>query len=82
VRKKGYYLKKTLIWYNVGIRIFWRNDMLSEDKIKRINELANKKKASGLTEEEAKEQKQLREEYLENFRKNFKQQLDNIEIVD
>ncbi len=56
--------------------------MLSEDKIKRINELANKKKASGLTEEEAKEQKQLREEYLENFRKNFKQQLDNIEIVD
>jgi uncharacterized protein YnzC (UPF0291/DUF896 family) len=56
--------------------------MLSEDKIKRINELANKKKTQGLTEEEAKEQKILREEYLDNFRKNFKEQLDNIEIVD
>ncbi|MBF7097837.1 DUF896 domain-containing protein [Alkalibacter mobilis] len=56
--------------------------MLSEEKIKRINELAQKKKTAGLTDEEAAEQKKLREEYLESFRKNFRSQLDNIEIVD
>lgn len=46
----------------------------------RINELANKKKTVGLTEEETKEQATLREAYLKSFRKSFRQRLDNIDI--
>lgn len=42
--------------------------MLSEEKIKRINELAKKKKEECLTEAEQKEQHLLRQEYLETFR--------------
>lgn len=56
--------------------------MLSKEKIDRINELARKSKGEGLTEEEKKEQKKLREEYIKNLRKSVKNQLDNIEIVD
>lgn len=51
-------------------------------KINRINELAKKKKSEGLTPGELAEQAVLREEYLKNIRKNLKNQLDNIEIVD
>ena len=50
--------------------------------IDRINELAKKKKTEGLTEEELKEQAELRQEYLENFRKNFRQQLDRVRFVE
>jgi len=35
-----------------------------------------------LTEDEKKEQKILREEYLKSFRKQFRQQLNSIKIVD
>ncbi|MPW24821.1 DUF896 domain-containing protein [Alkalibaculum sp. M08DMB] len=56
--------------------------MISKEKLDRINFLANKKKEQGLTEEEQKEQKILREEYLKNFRKSFRKQLDDIELVD
>ncbi|NTW70799.1 MAG: DUF896 domain-containing protein [Eubacteriaceae bacterium] len=56
--------------------------MLSEEKVQRINFLARKKKTEGLDEEELAEQQVLREEYLENVRKNLKAQLDNIKIVD
>lgn len=52
------------------------------EKIDRINFLANKSKKEGLTEEEKLEQKQLREEYLKNFRENFRKQLESIRIVD
>ncbi len=55
--------------------------MLSKEKLERINVLARKKKEEGLTAEETKEQEQLRKEYLKTFRKNFRTQLDNIEIV-
>lgn len=50
--------------------------------VQRINELARKHKESGLTEEEALERAELREIYLGNIRRNFRQQLDSIEIVD
>ncbi|WP_042161892.1 DUF896 domain-containing protein [Paenibacillus gorillae] len=50
--------------------------------IDRINELSRKHKTVGLTKEELAERDDLRKKYLENFRNNFRQQLDNIEIVD
>ncbi len=56
--------------------------MLSKEKIDRINYLASKSKGEGLTEEEKKEQKKLREEYLVSFRKSFRKQLESIEFVD
>lgn len=56
--------------------------MLAKEKIDRINELAKKSKKEELSSEEKTEQKKLREEYLKTFRKNFKTQLDSIEIVD
>ncbi|MGV3243879.1 DUF896 domain-containing protein [Staphylococcus sp. 11261D007BR] len=56
--------------------------MLSQEKLSRINELANKKKTQGLTEEEAKEQSKLRSEYLETFRKSFKDQIENTKVID
>ena len=48
----------------------------------RINELAHKKKSVGLTAEELEEQARLRAMFLEDFRKRFIAQLENIEIVD
>ncbi|NLM03821.1 MAG: DUF896 domain-containing protein [Clostridiales bacterium] len=56
--------------------------MLSKEKINRINTLARLSKTRELTESEKKEQAMLREEYLKNFRKSFRKQLDSIEIVD
>lgn len=50
--------------------------------IKRINELAAKKRSIGLTLEEQIEQKELYQEYLGNIRSQLKAQLDNIETVD
>ena len=55
---------------------------MDKKKIKRINELSRKSRETALTPEELEEQKNLREEYLADFRKNFRAQLDNIEIVD
>ncbi len=55
---------------------------MDKKKIDRINELAHKKKSVGLSEEELAEQAKLREEYLENFRRNFRQQLDNVRFVE
>ncbi len=52
-----------------------------QKRLDRINELARKHKAEGLTEEEKQEQKKLREEYLAEFRKKFRGQLDSITIV-
>ena len=53
---------------------------MTEEKIGRINELARKSKAEGLTEEEKKEQQLLRQEFIADFRKNLKSQLDNFDV--
>lgn len=53
-----------------------------QDIIKRINELANKSKTVGLTEEEKEEQQKLRQEYLSVFRGNMKKTLLNVKVVD
>ena len=51
-----------------------------EEKIKRINELYHKAKAEGLTPDEAKEQQELRSEYIANIRASLRGQLNNIDI--
>lgn len=53
-----------------------------EKLIERINELARKSKAEGLTEAEADERDRLRKQYLISFKQNFRQQLDTIELTD
>lgn len=53
-----------------------------KEKLDRINFLAKKKKEEGLTPEETQEQAELRKEYLEEFRRGFRAQLENIVIVD
>lgn len=49
-------------------------------KIERINELARKKKTSGLDEAEIREQAALRKEYLDEYRSNLKIMLDSIVV--
>ena len=53
-----------------------------EKLIARINELYHKSQAEGLSDEELKEQKALRMEYVANIKANLKAQLDNIDIVE
>ena len=55
--------------------------MTFEEKIARINELYHKSQAEGLTEEERKEQKLLREEYIANIRASLRGQLNNIDVL-
>lgn len=52
-----------------------------QEKVNRINELARKSKTpEGLTEAEKKEQKELRDEYIHDFRAQFTGILDNTYI--
>lgn len=54
---------------------------MDQKKIDRINVLARKSKAEGLTEEEKKEQALLRQEYIAAVRRNLRGQLDNIDVL-
>lgn len=53
---------------------------MEKKQIERINELARKKKTVGLTPEELTEQAALRRQYLDEFRENMRQQLENVYI--
>lgn len=53
---------------------------MEKEKIDRINELARKAKAEGLTAEETAERAQLRHEYIEAFRAGTRATLENIRI--
>ena len=55
---------------------------MKEEQIARINELARKAKAEGLTPEEEAERNELRNMYLADIRLNLQAQLDNTYIVD
>lgn len=57
--------------------------MLTDEKMARINELANKAKTEGgLTEDEKREQQVLRKEYLATFRNHIDTHLHQVTIVD
>ena len=51
-----------------------------EINIQRINELARKAKAEGLTPAEKEEQRKLRREYIAAVKMNLRTQLDNIDM--
>lgn len=55
---------------------------MTQEKINRINELARKKKAEGLTDAEIQEQAVLRREYIESFKQSLVSQLENTYIVE
>lgn len=54
---------------------------MTQEKIQRINELYRKSQAEGLSESEKKEQDLLRKEYIANVKKNLRNQLNNIDMV-
>lgn len=55
----------------------------SEKKmINRINELYHKKEKEGLSDEEEKEREKLHQEFIKNFRAGFKQDVENLVIID
>lgn len=54
---------------------------MTDEKIARINALAKKAKAEGLTDEEKREQQTLCEEYVADFRRSLKVQLDNTVVI-
>lgn len=54
---------------------------MTQEKIQRINELYRKSQAEGLSEAEKKEQDILRKEYIANVKKNLRNQLNNIDMV-
>ena len=59
-----------------------RNNDMTKESIDRINELARKSKAEGLTEEEKAEQAALRKEYLADIRKSLEATLSNVYFVE
>ena len=55
---------------------------MEQEKIARINALAHKAKAEGLTPEEIAERDVLRKEYIADFKRSLISQLDAITIVE
>lgn len=56
--------------------------MVTQEQIDRINALARKSKAEGLTEEEKAEQQKLRRAYIDSFKESLTAQLENTYIID
>lgn len=55
---------------------------MEKEKFNRINELAHKSKAEGLTDEEKIEQAALRSEFLAEIRADVRASLESIEIIE
>ena len=53
---------------------------MTQEKITRINELYHKSKAEGLTEEEKKEQAQLRQEYIAAIKGAIAGQMQQVDV--
>lgn len=56
--------------------------MITKEQIDRINVLARKSKAEGLTDSEKEEQAKLRRLYIDGFKESLIGQLENTYIVD
>ena len=56
--------------------------MITQEQINRINELARKSKAEGLTEEEKQEQAVLRRAYIDSFKASLVSNLENTYVMD
>lgn len=52
-----------------------------DERVKRINELAQKSRAVGLSEEEKAEQQRLRQEYVKAFRAGLDGMLDGVFVA-
>lgn len=58
-------------------------DKKEEERVRnRINELYHKKKTEGLTPEEQAEREELHKKFIANFRAGFKQQIENLVLID
>lgn len=55
---------------------------MTQEKIDRINALARKQRAEGLTDEERREQFRLRREYIEAIKNSLTAQLESTVIVE
>lgn len=55
---------------------------MDDNKIARINELARKSKAEGLTAAEKDEQAKLRAEYIAAYKRSLVSQLESVRILD
>jgi len=53
-----------------------------DETVRRINELARKAKAEGLTDEELEERNALRKKYIDSFKSSLRSHLENIKFVD
>lgn len=56
------------------------DDTMEQQKLDRINELARKAKAEGLTPAEEQERATLRAEYIAAYRESLRSQLDSLQI--
>ncbi len=56
--------------------------MVTDQEIKRINELAKKSKEVGLSETEKQEQHELRQKYIQAVRTSLKANLDSIRYIE
>ena len=59
-----------------------KETVMEKAKLDRISFLYKKSKEEGLTSEERQEQAELRKEYIETIKKNFRSTLDSIEYKD
>ncbi|MDP1346378.1 DUF896 domain-containing protein, partial [Klebsiella pneumoniae] len=55
---------------------------ITNEQVERINELARKKKAEGLSEAELEEQALLLRAYLDSVKANFRSQVETIKVID
>lgn len=58
-------------------------DKKEEERVRnRINELYHKKQTEGLPPEEQAEREELHKKFIANFRAGFKQQIENLVLID
>ncbi len=68
--------------YTIKNALYLERIKMEQTKVDRINFLAKKSKAEGLSEEEKTEQSSLRKEYIESWKRGVRQTLDNVYIVE